>query len=150
MTARERFGKRVLKTDDCWIWMGGRGSHGYGGFYAHGEQLLAHRYSYELFIGDPTGLVICHHCDNKLCVRPDHLFAGTQSDNLNDMTRKGRRRTRRKLSDEVIAEIRRRAQPRWTRGGTTRAVLAREYGVNRQLIDHVVSKNGYGIIPNGR
>lgn len=54
--------------------------------------VYAHRFSYALAFGNiPDEIVICHRCDNPACVRPDHLFAGTQKDNLHDMTVKGRR-----------------------------------------------------------
>ncbi|MFA5027008.1 MAG: HNH endonuclease signature motif containing protein [Candidatus Methylomirabilota bacterium] len=58
-----------------------------------GKRQAAHRVSFHLAFGDiPEGLYICHHCDNKLCVRPDHLFLGTQKDNMQDWTVKGKNR----------------------------------------------------------
>lgn len=76
----------------CWIWTGPMNSSGYGQVQ-HGKRgrKLAHRASWECFVGPiGHGLVVCHKCDNKLCVNPTHLFVGTQKDNIRDMDRKGR------------------------------------------------------------
>jgi hypothetical protein len=84
------FWDRVEKTEGCWIWTGARYGE-YGRIRIDYRPVLAHRYVYESFIGpiDP-GKGVFHHCDTPLCVRPDHLFSGTQSDNVADMIAKGR------------------------------------------------------------
>lgn len=85
-----RFWSRVDKSNDCWIWTGAVAS-GYGACRYKGKQTTAHRVAYELEVGlIPTGLVVMHRCDNPLCVKPDHLVVGTQSENLRDMVAKGR------------------------------------------------------------
>ena len=86
-----RFWRRVNKTDTCWWWTGTVATHGYGTMSINSEPRLMHRFSYELHKGPvPEGLFVCHRCDNKRCVNPDHLFTGTHQDNMRDMVEKGR------------------------------------------------------------
>jgi hypothetical protein len=91
----ERFWARVSKGDGCWEWQGSVGSHGYGQLSSsppNKRMLTTHRLSWELHHGEvPDGLMVLHHCDNKQCVRPDHLYVGTHSDNLRDMWQRGQR-----------------------------------------------------------
>src|SRR5574341_1528919 len=85
----ERFWRRVQKTDTCWFWLTGSGT--YGWFSFEGKALGAHRMSWILAHGPiPKGMCVLHHCDIPRCVRPDHLFLGTHSDNMRDMWAKGR------------------------------------------------------------
>lgn len=94
----DRFWSKVNKTDnteDCWTWNASTRAKGYGAFcYLKDGQTIngrGHRYSYEIHIGViPDGLFVLHRCDNPSCVNPNHLFLGTNQDNVNDMMRKGR------------------------------------------------------------
>jgi len=87
----ERFWAKVNKTDTCWLWTAHCNADGYGEFSINGARILAHRASYLLEHGIlPEGLQVLHSCDKPPCVRPTHLFLGTQQDNINDMIVKER------------------------------------------------------------
>ena len=91
-TLEERFWSKVDKSGECWLWLGSKGPDGYG-YLGTGtsKSARAHRVAYWVVYGSiPNGQFVLHHCDNPSCVRPDHLFLGTQQDNMNDMVNKGR------------------------------------------------------------
>lgn len=82
---------RVDKKTGCWNWLKPN-SIGYGQFKINGRNIGAHRVSWIIHNGDiPEGLNVLHKCDNRRCVNPDHLFIGTQQDNVDDMIEKGRK-----------------------------------------------------------
>jgi hypothetical protein len=93
MIAAERFWSKVEKTPGCWLWSAFKNGPGYGWFRVGQKPRQAHRVSWELHNGPiPDGLQVLHRCDVRSCVRPDHLFLGTQLDNIADMLAKGRHR----------------------------------------------------------
>jgi len=80
----------INEETGCWEW-NGKLLAGYGVFRWNSKQQKAHRASYEQYKGAiPDGYFVCHSCDNPKCVNPDHLWVGTQSDNIKDAVRKGR------------------------------------------------------------
>ena len=94
-TVAERFAAKVDRRgpDDCWEWTGFRNRGGYGVGWDGERKLGAHRLAYLLEHGSiPDGLQVCHTCDNRGCVNPAHLWAGSRTQNQHDMGRKGRGR----------------------------------------------------------
>lgn len=147
----QRFWEKVDKSGECWTWegkrqkrSGGQSRHDYGIFFYQSRWVKAHRFAYELSAGQPIpeGTVVCHSCDNPLCVRFDHLFLGSQADNIADMDAKGRRRVgigekvcTAKLTADRVQEIRQ----RYARGEKL-AHLGRCYGVAPQSIWAIVNR----------
>lgn len=145
----ERFWEKVdvLGWNECWNFKGYK-EKGYGGFHFMGRPILAHRMAYLLRNGDiPEGLYVCHTCDNPSCCNPNHLFTGTQLENMRDASKKKRFPDRRggnhnlaKLTDDQAKEIRLKYKPyRYTA-----KMLAKEYSVAIPTIKGIL--NGYSYV----
>lgn len=87
-----RFWTYVAKTEDgCWTWRGSLATGGYGSFGVRYKTYRSNRFAWFIHSGEwPGDKCVLHRCDNRACVRPDHLFLGTRNDNMQDMIRKGR------------------------------------------------------------
>lgn len=139
-----RFWKQVDRSggpDACWEWTGLRGTGGYGKISWMGKDEIATRVVWRFFHPNEEPVVICHHCDNRGCVNPRHLFNGTHADNLRDMVEKdrsayGERHPRAKLTDDAVRDI----CENYVRGSSDRGLkhFAEKYGVTFGTVGHVL------------
>jgi hypothetical protein len=137
----ERFARNIqCDPSGCWLWVGTLDRLGYGRFGMNGKQPGAHRIAWLLHHGEiPSGLGVCHRCDIPRCVNPDHLFLGTQKDNLRDCSRKGRtplgeKQGRSKLKTDEVLEIRDLAS------ALPQRQIAVLYGVSQSTISDIISR----------
>ena len=143
-TAEERFERHIDKTGECWNWTGRLTGKGYGtlGLGGRGaKQKLVHRLSYEIHKGPiPDGMVVMHKCDNPRCVNPDHLDAGTQSQNIKDAFSRGRKLmpTKKARGEECGASKLMEADVLNIRESKLSfSKLAAAYGVNKSTIERI-------------
>jgi len=145
-----RFWAKVQKTAGCWLWMAGKDHDGYGQIKLSRRDAPkrinthAHRIAWQLTYGPvPAGLLVCHHCDNPGCVRPDHLFLDTPRGNMRDRDAKRRHahgvsHGMAKLDEADVRVIRAQAA-----GGVSQLVLAGQYGVGRRAINNIVRRKSW-------
>lgn len=134
----------------CWLHWGASTPDGHVGLYTPGWRTFAHRASWILHHGEPAaGMLVCHKCDTPACVNPDHLFLGTQSDNIRDCVSKGRhaapkgeRHLKAKLSDAQIPEIVRRIAC-----GESQGEVARDLGLSQGAISAMLHCRTWRHVP---
>ena len=150
-TPEERFWKSVKKEKQnrCWNWLGMKNTKGYGKLKIGTKNISVHRFSYELHKGKiPEYLLVCHSCDNRLCVNPKHLWSGTNDENMKDMVNK-------KRSSHKIGEINERAKLNWKKvekirklyktGKYTQKEIGRKYGVTDTTISFIIRNSTWKI-----
>lgn len=144
----ERFnGSYLVHLTGCWVWQGSKTSSGYGEFFVDNKLWLAHRWSWHHFIDDiPTGAVICHSCDNRACVNPHHLFAGTQKENIQDMMFKGRKNPAKgsqlpqtKYDEELVLA----AREMWEDLGYSQKEISEQLGITYSTVSSIVNRRSW-------
>lgn len=165
------FWSHVEKSETCWLWMANR-NRGYGRAKLRRRSIFAHRVAWVIAHGPiPDGLCVLHHCDNPPCVRPDHLWLGTDLDNQRDRWAKGRgitpeqfaairhprgddhprrkhpelwpARSHSKLTENQVRSIR----AEYAAGGVTQQALADRYGVYQTLISQIILRQTWRNLP---
>jgi hypothetical protein len=139
LSPQERFDRYVFPVTEsgCWIWMGAVHQSGGHGVFGHPGGTIAHRYAWAAARGPiPDGLQVCHHCDIACCVNPDHLYVGTQLDNMRDRKVRGRANTHvgekngaAKLTEQQVREI--------IASKDLQFVIAARYGVSNAVISKI-------------
>lgn len=157
-TEEERFWSKVNKDGPtvredlgpCWVWTAGS-CHNYGAFRSDGE-FRAHRVSWKLAHGKRAAKCVLHHCDNPKCVRPSHLFEGTQTENVADMDHKGRRvpssvvgedTSQARLTAAQVIELRK----LYSLGCSTQRSLAAHFQVSQGTVSDAITRKTWGHIP---
>lgn len=133
--------------DECWLWTGSSSGTGYGEFVIQGRggdrpriRTTAHRCAYRYTYGDlPDGRQVNHTCDNRLCVNPRHLYAGTHEQNMADMANRHRCNPRRLFSEAQILDIR--------SSTDSQGAIARRYGASQSAISLIRLRRTYRHIP---
>jgi hypothetical protein len=133
----------VVKTESCWLWTASKNKLGYGTQKLMPDVFLAHRVSWLINKGQiPVGLCVLHRCDVPACVNPDHLFLGTNKDNVDDKMKKRRHNSGKgehhgvsKLKNEQVLEIR-----KMFASGTPRQVIANKFSITWENVHSIVTR----------
>lgn len=145
MTDKERFFDKISLTHPpggCWIWQAQKDRDGYGRFQYEDRPQNAARVAYQLFVGMiPSGLFVLHKCDVRPCVNPNHLYLGTQKDNLRDMTnrkrnQRGESHCNAKFTESQVLAIR-------DDKHNSIPFLATKYGVSYGAIYHIKKRDNW-------
>jgi hypothetical protein len=152
-TLAERFWPKVdkngpnphtLSLGRCWVWTASRSTTGYGRISREGRPTKAHRVSWEFAYGPvPDGSWVLHHCDNRLCVNPRHLYLGDHADNVRDAANRGRFvRGEAHGMARLTADDARKARALLV-GGESQGAIARRLGVSRGCIQNIAQGHNW-------
>lgn len=139
----KRFWGRIKKTDGCWLWQGAVNTTGYGmTTWDKAKNTVAHRLAWKLLRGPiPAGLRALHKCDTPRCCNPDHIFLGTQAENMADCRAKGRFAS---LSSPQMDEQRVREIRRLRAAGVKTIDLSKRFGISPSCISAIVTRRTWG------
>lgn len=143
----ERFENQIDKIENgCWLWIGEIAVPGDHGILRIGGQILsAYRLSYEIYTGEiPKGLCVCHSCDVRACVKPDHLWLGTHAENMADASRKnrmhpGEQSVQSKLKTEQVIEI----INLYKTNNYSQEQLGEMFGVEKTQVHQIITGKGW-------
>jgi hypothetical protein len=141
-------GKYFVAPSGCWEWTASFNGVGYGQLSVDGKPMNASRAAFIAHGGEiPSGYDVCHTCDNRRCINPSHLFAGTRKENIQDAASKGRlprgeRRSNSKLDGEAVLVIR-----GMVKAGIAMRTIAHEFGISAATVIAVIQKRVWGHIP---
>lgn len=144
LSREEVFWSRIKKMgeNECWDWVGRISTSGYGTMGFKGKEMIATHIALLVIDGVdvPSGMEVCHCCDNPKCVNPNHLFIGTHMDNMRDMSNKWRAsRWKAKLTDDQVREIR-----ILKKRGCSNSSLGLQFGLDETTISNVANYRSYG------
>lgn len=146
-TVEEALSKYKISKSGCWEWQGTLLiNEFYGVVCFQGKRYRAHRLSYSHHVGEiPEGKIVCHHCDNPKCINPDHLYAGTNQDNSNDMVSRGRHVSKKGESSEK-SKLKEWQIPIIRADKRKEKDIAKAFGVAPSTIGHVRRRISWGHI----
>jgi hypothetical protein len=141
--AKARFNSKWIEDPEtgCWNWTGATIGKGYGQVQIRslGKDKYAHRWAWRFWKGALSdGDVVCHRCDNRMCVNPDHLFVGSRADNQTDMANKDRSLFGEKNSQTKLTERQVYDMHELVASGAPRAEVAKRFGVRREGLDRII------------
>jgi len=155
----DRFWSKAARDPvGCWLFTGCLNSNGYGAFETsrNGKCIchVASRAAYQMTEGEPGSMQVCHTCDNRACVRPSHLFLGTNAENHADKARKGRAARgatnwNTKLSEPLVRQIRAEVVAGCGERGTI-ARVARRYGVSGSSVSSIVKRETWSYVEDNQ
>lgn len=127
--------------DECWEWTRGKNQDGYGRIMLSGVFHFAHRLAWKYTHGKDTDLHILHHCDNRICSNPNHLYAGTNADNIRDRVERGRSNP--PLGENHKKSIAKLDQIKEVkclyRDGMTQVAIAKQVGLSKGIVNYAVT-----------